>query len=431
MMDLLEGTWTRVRDAVARDVGERVFGMWFDGVRVRGLARSVLTLDVPTAESRNWILQNYLTLLERRATETVGAPIRIELRVAREALSEAVAEDDASPARVFSTFVPSARTELAMRMLRWTADGRTPTFSPVFVYGPEGTGKSHLAAATVAAAPRADYALFLTADAFTERFTASMKVRRLAEFREQILRSRLLVVDGIDALGSRVATARELASLLSTLVVGGGRAVLTARAHPSNIPHLDARLTSMALSGYVAELDAPSLLERVAIVRSMMRRIGKDAGEAVAVAVVEAEPHSMGRALRLAKKMIAVSAAFGEKLDADFVERNRPGVVNSMDPKSRTVETALGLVCDRFGVDGDALRGKKKIPALALPREVMVWILREHAGMTFRDIGAAVGGRSHTSVFLMHKKFAGRLAADVDLVRLVDETSRRLGSPAP
>ncbi len=428
MMDLLNDTWMRLRDSLARDLGDRAFTLWFRDVRVLGLARSVLTLETPTPDARAWIAQNYSDLVARRASEAIGAPVRVELRVARDAVSANDDDEIGGPSRVFSTFLATPRSEICLRILRWTAAGRSPSFSPVVIFGSEGVGKSHLASAVVAAASFSDRALLLTADAFTARFTASMKVRRLAEFRDSLLRHRLLVIDGVEQLASRAATARELGSHLQALHAQGGRAVVMSRHHPNEINGLDARLVSMLVSGYTTLLDAPGHEERCEIIRSVMRRAGRDLSTDVVHAIVSSESTSIARALRITKKMVAVAAAFGEPLDPAFVEKHRPGATGAPDPRSRAAETAIGIVCDRFQVDTDAVRSKRKIPVLAIPREVIVWVLREHAGMTLREVGSCLGGRSHTSIHIMQMKFAARMATDAGLTLVVEEVARRLGS---
>jgi chromosomal replication initiation ATPase DnaA len=54
--------------------------------------------------------------------------------------------------------------------------------------------------------------------------------------------------------------------------------------------------------------------------------------------------------------------------------------------------------------------------------------LREHGGYTFKDIGALLGERSHTSVYLMFKKYGPEIAQNPTLASLAQEIGRRLVS---
>jgi chromosomal replication initiation ATPase DnaA len=87
---------------------------------------------------------------------------------------------------------------------------------------------------------------------------------------------------------------------------------------------------------------------------------------------------------------------------------------------------------DRFKVDRDALLSKRKTKSLSRPRGVVVVMLREIGGLTFKTIGHLLGERSHTSVYLMHQKFAPLIARDPELTRFIRDVGRRLSSaPGP
>ena len=55
-------------------------------------------------------------------------------------------------------------------------------------------------------------------------------------------------------------------------------------------------------------------------------------------------------------------------------------------------------------------------------------MLRDIAGLTFKAIGRLLGERSHTSVYLMHQRFAPIVAADPELSKFVRDVGRRMSS---
>jgi chromosomal replication initiator protein len=433
---LVEKTWDRVKDDILAEIGEKTYEVWFSRARVLSLRRGVLLIGVPNDFIRTWIAERYGSLLSRLASDVLGAPIRAELVVDPEliaALKSQAAEDEAEessePGEVKSleSFLVTPGSELAMRALLHVAARKKPDLNPLVVHGPEGCGKSHLAGG-FALSCRPAKAYRITGSEFARRFSWHLKTRKLEELRERILGAGALVLDDLQELASKDATQRELCSLIQAVIGRGGQVVAFSREHPRDAEELTPGLQSVLMSGMLVALDPPAEDEKIAILERVLafakRRVPRPVIELIARKV----GGSVKRLDREIRKIYAFAALTGDPVTSEWLDRHGPELAGPTDPELKRFESILAAVLDRFKVEREALLSKRKTKSLSRPRGMVVVMLRDIAGLTFKSIGRLLGERSHTSVYLMHQRFAPIVASDPELSKFVRDVGRRMST---
>jgi chromosomal replication initiator protein len=433
---LVERTWDRVRDDLVAEIGEKTYEVWFSRARVMSLRRGVLLIGVPNDFIRTWIAERYGSLLSRLASDVLGASVRVELVVDPELLAalksqaaEEEAEETGDPGEVKSleSFVVTPGSELAMRALMHVAGRRKPDLNPLVVHGPEGCGKSHLAGGlALACRPLKSYRV--SGAEFARRFSWHLKTRKLDELRERVLSSSVLIVEDLHELASKDATQRELSGVIQAFTGKGGQVVIFSRVHPHDVPELAPGLQSILMSGMLVGIEPPAEDEKIAILERVLafarRRVPRPVIELIARKV----GGSVKRLDREIRKIYAFAALTGDPVTEEWLDRHGPELAGPTDPDLKRFESILAAVIDRFKVDRDALLSKRKTKSLSRPRGLVVVMLRDIAGLTFKSIGRLLGERSHTSVYLMHQRFAPVVAADAELAKFVRDVGRRMSS---
>ena len=69
-----------------------------------------------------------------------------------------------------------------------------------------------------------------------------------------------------------------------------------------------------------------------------------------------------------------------------------------MDSAALTATAIQGAVAKEFSVTVDGLRSKSRTKHLTIPRQVAMYLIRELLGTQLVEIGAAFGGRDHSTV---------------------------------
>jgi chromosomal replication initiator protein len=435
---LVERTWDRVKDELLAEIGEKTYDVWFSRARVLSLRRGVLLIGVPNDFIRTWIVERYGGLLSRLASDTLGAAVRVELVVDPEllaALRTQAAEDEAEetgdPGEVKSldSFLVTPGSELAMRALRHVAARKKPDLNPLVVHGGEGAGKTHLAGGlAMACRPAKSYRV--AGSEFARRFSWHLKTRKIDELRERILAADMLILDDLQELASKDATQRELSSLIQGLIAKGGQVVVFSRVHPQDAIEIAPGLQSILMSGMLAPIDPPTEEDKIAILERVLafakRRVPRPVIELIARKI----GGNVKRLDREVRKIYAFAALTGEPVTAEWLERHGRELAGPTDPELKRFESILSAVMDRFKVEREPLLSKRKTKSLSRPRGLVVVMLRDIAGLTFKSIGRLLGERSHTSVYLMHQRFAPVVAQDPELSKFVRDVGRRLTSVA-
>ena len=434
---VVQETWLRVRDRLREEIGTKLFDMWFGRCSVLSLRRGTLTLGVPNLFIREWIEEHYSSALAQLVSEELGASVSVTIKVDPSLFRQMQEvkrremqplQDTASTAegKTYEGFLVDASNETAAKAVRHLALGHEPLLGRVLIYGSDGTGKSHLASAAARLAPVGTRLYRLSGEDFARRFSWNLKTRRLEAFRSEIARADLLILDDIQDLANKQATQRELLGALADLKAVGGRVLVFSENHPSKTEGLEPSLVSALLSGMVAELQPQGRELKVKVIQGNLRASNRKIPRELVEAVVARGDGSVKRLDRLVRKVYAFAGLTGQPVDERFLDEHLEEIAGPIDPKQRRHDLIFGMVVDHFGVTKDALLSKKKTKSLVMPRAVAVFLLREQAGLTFKEIGTLLGGRSHTSVYLMHKKYSQLVEADVDLSRLVKDVGRRL-----
>src|SRR4029078_4587098 len=91
-----------------------------------------------------------------------------------------------------------------------------------------------------------------------------------------------------------------------------------------------------------------------------------------------------------------------------------------------TVDLIQQLTCEAFGITLDALGPDQRTARVAWPRQVAMYLCREHTDQSLPAIGKRFGGRNHTTLMLYGGRTSSRLASYQDAFEAVRSLSARL-----
>lgn len=437
MTDLVvQQTWDRMCDFLRERVGEDTYEKWLQQSCVLGMKRGVLSVGFPNAFIRDWVHEHYGELLDRAATEAFESDVRVAVKVdpqlflrearQRDAREESDLDDPGTIVRTLEGFLETPGNQAALAALRHVAEGRRPHLNPLVIFGPAGSGKSHLAEAAARHFPANTQVLRLTGEEFAQRFSWSLKTRRIDRWRAECAGADLLILDDIEGLANKAATQREFHQLVQAISAHGGQILVFAAAHPSRLEEMEEITRSLLLSGMLVEIEAPSEEEKVEILsralRHAMRRIPRE----ILVEITNRVGGSVSRLERLVRKVYAFASLTGREVSEAFLDEHLEEIAGPLDPGRRRTETVFQVVESAFEVEREALLSKRKLKVLSLPRALIVFVLREEARLTFKEIGRVLGGRSHTSVYLMHRKHEDLIRRDPRLSAIAKEAGQRI-----
>jgi chromosomal replication initiator protein len=254
-------------------------------------------------------------------------------------------------------------------------------------------------------------------------------------FKGRYRHSDVLLIDDVQFLASKAKTEEEFFHTFNALHEMGSQLVLTSDRMPRDLNALEDRLRERFEAGLVTAIAPPDVPTRLTVLRKRAQHDGVAlADDGVLPLLADRVPENI-RALEGALiRVVAFASLTGRPLTRDLAAR----VLDELYPPSMqagasrlTIEAIQDATAEAFGLTRDDLLSASRTARLAWPRQVAMYLAREHTAETLPAIGARFGGRNHTTVLHACRRTTERLATDpeaLDIVRRLTESLTARGT---
>jgi chromosomal replication initiator protein len=416
------------------------FETWLRHTALVDVADNRFRIAVPNGFAKDWLETRYRSLISQTLARIVGYSVVVEFVVAPSAANGAATEPAAAaqvrvePARppvegagtnlnaryTFANFIVGSANRLAHAASLSVAERPGHAYNPLFLYGGVGLGKTHLmhaiGNAVIGRFPRKKV-VYLTSEKFTNEFITSIQQGRIDDFRNRYRRIDLLLVDDIQFIADKERTQEEFFHTFNAIHEEGKQIVLSSDRPPKAILTLEERLRSRFEWGLIADLTAPDLETRIAILRAKAEEasvpVSSDVLEFIARKVV-----SNIRELEGALNRVVAYASMGAMpIGIELAQAVLSNVLYNPKKRLVTPEKIARAVAEYYGVDMEALRGQKRDKAIVVPRQIAMFLMREETDVSLLRIGAELGGRDHSTVLHACDKINREVAINDDMRR--------------
>jgi len=306
---------------------------------------------------------------------------------------------------------------------------QTLRYNPLFLYSAPGLGKSHLLHAIgweiLRKNPRARIA-FVSGEVFANEFIAALQKHSLVAFRKKYREADVLLMDDIQFLAGKDATQEEFFHTFNTLMDARKQMVLTSDAAPSEIQSLEERLVSRFQWGMSAEILAPQLESRIAILRRKRDEWKVDVPD-WAIEFVAKRVRSNVRLMEGALMRAAtVTSLNGEPLDEKSLEEVLIDFCVEEDARDVSLDSILEATADHYDLQVKDLTGRRRTSRIAGARQVAMWLARELTQYSLKEIGEYYGGRDHGTVLHGARAIRKKCIEDAALRRQTEYLKKSL-----
>jgi chromosomal replication initiator protein len=452
----VRANWEAAIAAIRRQVTSDSFERFFGRLRYAEFEGGLLRLHIEDPFLRDWIDDNYRSLLEAQVSEVAGDAVRIEIRVAAPVAPEPTPapappvvdatessrfgggteatdfpELPLNPHYTFETFVVGPSNQFVHAACESVARNPARAYNPLFIYGGTGLGKTHLLFAIANALRAQNPAIritYVSAEEFTNQLIAGIKNsgHGMEAFRERYRsRSDVLLMDDVHNLVGKERTQEEFFHTFNALHQSNKQIILTSDKFPQDIPKLEERLRSRFTWGLIADIMPPELETRVAILERKAERDGLTLPSDVAFLIASRVPSNVRELEGALTRVVATCSLGGRRLTRETAAEALKHVLSETD-KGPSIETILRIVAEHFDVKIADLRGPRRHRTIAHPRSVAMYLCRKHSQASFPQIGESFGGKDHTTVIHACKKIEAAVASDPALRSLLQSIERKL-----
>jgi chromosomal replication initiator protein len=353
----------------------------------------------------------------------------------RERAIEPLDQDALSPKLTFEQFVIGDSNRFAHAAALAVAELPGQAYNPLFIYGPPGVGKTHLLHSIgnyVRAFGGGLTVRATTAERFTTDFVTALRTNAIDSFKGRFRGADVLLIDDVQFLERKARTEEEFFHTFNALHEAGSQLVLTSDRLPRDLDALEDRMRERFEAGLVADIGAPDRAVRMAVLRKRVQHDGIDLAEPAALDVIADRVIDNVRAIEGALiRVVAFHSLTGRRLDAELAAEVLDGLYPASrarlsQPAAPTIELIQQMTCEAFGLTLDELVSQERTARVAWPRQVAMYLCREHTEQSLPAIGRRFGNRNHTTVMHACKRTSTRLAADQDAYDAVHTLSAKL-----
>lgn len=423
--------WRAVSEELRAALGEASFTGWFGQVEAVRVEGGELVLAAPDEYTRDWLEQRLHASI-RHALAIAGYPHLTPTYVV-EPVSERPplpteqtrSRAQFNPHYTFAEFIVGTGNRLAHATALAVVDKPGTAYNPLVLYGGVGVGKTHLLQAIGQEAIESGRGnvIYVTSEAFTNDLIAAIRDGATEEFRSRYRSADFLLLDDIQFIAGKDRTQEEFFHTFNALHQAGKQIVLTSDRPPSELHVLQDRLRSRFASGMTADMQAPDLETRIAILRAKSAHRRPHLPETVLNTVALRVGNNVRELEGTLNRIIALSDLMGTEPSPEVV-RTVLGDPERDGGSARPADV-LQAVSAYYRVKASDLAGPQRDKAISYPRQIAMYLLREEAKLSLLEVGHHLGGRNHSTVIYgcdkigKEVKHKGRVREDLRAIKQI------------
>lgn len=302
-------------------------------------------------------------------------------------------------------------------------------YNPCLVYGGVGLGKTHL----LQAVGNAVYVelpdlnvVYVTVETFTNEFIQSIKEKTGHRFKNRYRSADILLIDDIQFLQGKVETQQELFNTFNALYDAGKQMVFSSDRPVSQLMGLPDRLINRFERGLNVDLHPPSYETRSAIVKRKMEESGLVLEDGIIDLICRNIITNVRDLEKALTKLAAYRELMGRAITLEVAQSELQGFFSKPEYLTISIDSIQRAVSDYYSLTPADLKGKKRTQAVAVPRQIAMYLARSLTNSSTTEVGLEFGGRDHTTVIHACQRVTARLKSDATLETSLQKISNTI-----
>ncbi len=407
-----ESIWQQVSDLLQMEIPASRFDAWIRSLSVQCDGQELI-INVPSRFFLDGLKSAYgehITRLSRLVSGTdIPVSYRVDASLAKVADTVQATDSVAPPSLLvdgyidprftFDNFVVGSGNEFCHAASRAVADKPGEIYNPLYLYGGVGLGKTHLINAVAnALMNRNHYRIaYRTGERFTNELIQAIRNGSTDQFRNQYRQVDVLIIDDIQFIAGKDRTQEEFFHTFNALHEIKKQIILTSDRSPRELTNLMERLRSRFNWGLVADIQAPDLETRLAILSSKAELAGITLDDNVAHLLASRITNNVRELEGALTRLTAHATLTGRTINIDFARHVLRDLLHE-DVRAISIDDIKKKVASYFNINIREMTSSKRSKNVAYPRQVAMYASKELTTQSLPEIGSQFGGRDHTTV---------------------------------
>ncbi len=437
MVSNLDNIWEAVLKLIKVELTEVSYNTWLKTIIPISLSNRKIVLAAPNDFTKGILEGRYLNLIKNAIKEVTKEDFSIQFIIPGEEQSAShnhintnIAEPQVNnqrsqlnPKYTFDTFVVGNSNRLAHAASLAVAEAPAKAYNPLFLYGGVGLGKTHLMHAIghyILSQNPNSKVVYVSSEKFTNELINSIREYRNEEFRNKYRNIDVLLVDDIQFIAGKEGTQEEFFHTFNALHENNKQIIISSDRPPKEIPTLEERLRSRFEWGLLADVQAPDLETRIAILRKKANIENILVPDDVMLYIANNIQSNIRELEGALIRVVAYSSLTNKDITEELTEEALKDILSNSKPIEITVDLIKEAVAKSFKIKLEDFQSKKRTRAIAFPRQIAMYLTRELTDLSLPKIGDEFGGRDHTTVIHACDKINTDMQDDENLKRKIE-----------
>ncbi len=433
--------WDEILARVETKVNRHSFYTWFKPTSFLADDGSAIAVRVPNNLFKDWLTKHYSGVIAESLAEVKRPNLAVNfvadaptdpaaISLSRE---ETVALQvgpqvlppgpnvGLNPRYTFDTFIVGSSNQFAHAASRAVAEAPSRSYNPLFIYGGVGLGKTHLMHAIGHYVLQHDRNLKLTyisSERFMNEMINALRYDRVIDFRERYRTVDVLLVDDIQFLAGKEGTQTEFFHTFNALYDSQKQIVLSSDCPPHEIPALEERLRSRFEWGLIADIQAPDIETKVAILKKKAEAESVPLPDDVAIYIAGRIKSNIRELEGSLIRLVAYASLTGQEISLALAQEVLRNILDH-EEKAITIEIIQKYVADYYNLKMNDLKSRNNSKSVAMPRQIAMYMCKSLTHASLPEIGRSFGGKHHSTVIHSIRKVDDLRKRDSDFNNLI------------
>jgi len=303
------------------------------------------------------------------------------------------------------------------------AEQPSKAYNPLFLYGGVGMGKTHLMQAVghrIKKRNPSTRLTYISAEKFTNEVINSLRFDRMSSFRDRFRTVDVLLVDDIQFIAGKERTQEEFFHTFNALYEQQKQIVVSSDCPPKEISAIEERLRSRFEWGLIADIQPPDLETKIAILQKKAESERVHLPDEVAEFIARSIKSNVRELEGALTRLLAYGSLTGADINLPTAQQVLKNIIATQEKKV-TIELIQKRVGEQFGLREQDLKMRSNSKAIAFPRQIAMYLVKQLTSASLPEIGRQFGGKHHTTVLHSIHKIDTLRRSDKDLNRTLNK----------
>ena len=436
-MEDLKKIWYDAREIIRQQLTPVTFHRWIDALDPVVVQNGILVLEVADDVVKNTVTEYYFdhvrTAVQKAEPDILDVLLILpsQRRDFIKSASEEVSLNSLTlnPKYTFDTFVVGKSNNFAHAAAVAVVEAPGKAYNPLFLYGGVGLGKTHLMHAIGHAVKEANPSariVYVTSEMFTNDMIEAVRAGKNVEFRQRYRNVDLLMIDDIQFIAGKQAVQEEFFNTFNTLHNAGKQIVISSDRPPKEIKALEERLSSRFEWGLVADIQAPDLETRTAILRNRSQNEHVEVSDDIINFIAENIVDNIRKLEGSLNRVIAYARLKRQPITLNLAKEAMKDMLPQKQEIVVTPDRIKETVAEYYSVPMESLLSQRRDKEVVLPRQIAMYFCLKLLSLPYKRIATLFDRDDHTTAISACRKIEKMIEEDRAFADTIESIQTRI-----